>query len=38
MRNPEGVHGVWVNGAHVFDGKNYVAATPPGVVIDKFAS
>ncbi|PPR25184.1 MAG: hypothetical protein CFH38_00706, partial [Alphaproteobacteria bacterium MarineAlpha10_Bin1] len=28
----------WVNGAHVFDGTDYVADTPPGVVIDRFAS
>ena len=35
-RDSEGVHGVWVNGQHVFDGKDYVAATPPGVVIDRF--
>ena len=35
-RDPEGVHGVWVNGQHVFDGKDYVAATPPGTVIDRF--
>jgi N-acyl-D-aspartate/D-glutamate deacylase len=37
-RDPIGVHGVWVNGAHVFDGTDYVADTPPGVVIDRFAS
>ncbi len=37
-RDPVGVHGVWVNGAHVFDGTDYVADTPPGVVIDRFAS
>jgi N-acyl-D-aspartate/D-glutamate deacylase len=37
-RDPLGVHGVWVNGQHVFDGKDYVAATPPGVVIDNFAA
>ncbi len=37
-RDPLGVHGVWVNGQHVFDGKDYVAATPPGTVIDNFAA
>ena len=37
-RDPVGVHGVWVNGAHVFDGTDYVADSPPGVVIDRFAS
>lgn len=37
-RDPLGVHGVWVNGCHVFDGKGYVAATPPGAVIDNFAA
>lgn len=37
MRDPLGVHGVWVNGVHVFDGTDYVAAAPPGVVIDRFA-
>ena len=37
-RDPLGVHGVWVNGQHVFDGKDYVAATPPGLVIDNFAA
>ncbi len=37
-RDPVGVHGVWVNGQQVFDGKDYVAATPPGVVIDRFAA
>ena len=37
-RDGAGVHGVWVNGRHVFDGKDYVADTPPGMVIDRFAS
>ena len=27
IRDPLGVHGVWVNGAHVFDGKEYVPVT-----------
>jgi N-acyl-D-amino-acid deacylase len=35
-RDGEGVHGVWVNGRQVFDGKDYVAETPPGTVIDSF--
>ena len=38
MRDPRGVHGVWVNGAAVFDGVDYVAAKPPGMVIDRFAA
>ena len=37
-RDGLGVHGVWVNGQHVFDGTDYVAATPPGAVIDSFAA
>ncbi|MBT3927377.1 MAG: hypothetical protein HOF33_10370, partial [Rhodospirillaceae bacterium] len=37
MRDPVGVHGVWVNGEHVFDGADYVAVAKPGVVIDRFA-
>ena len=37
-REGAGVHGVWVNGRHVFDGKEYVADTPAGMVIDSFVS
>lgn len=37
-RDGLGVHGVWVNGQHVFDGTDYVAVTPPGAVIDSFAA
>jgi len=38
IRDPLGVHGVWVNGQRVFDGKNYVPhLRPPGHVLDKFA-
>ena len=37
-RDPLGVYSVWVNGQQVFDGKDYVSATPPGVVIDNFAA
>jgi N-acyl-D-aspartate/D-glutamate deacylase len=39
IRDPLGVHGVWVNGRQVFDGKAYVAqATPPGHVLDRFSA
>lgn len=39
IRDPLGVHGVWVNGRHVFDGKSYVPhARPPGHVLDRFAA
>ena len=37
-RDPLGVYSVWVNGQQVFDGRDYVSATPPGVVIDNFAA
>jgi len=34
IRDPQGVHGVWVNGVHVFDGKDYVPQkTPPGKLL-----
>ena len=37
IRRPTGVHGVWVNGTEVFDGRDY-AALPrgPGQVLDRF--
>ena len=32
-----GVHGVWVNGARIFDGKDYVAPpAAPGEVLTQF--
>ena len=37
VRDGIGVHGVWVNGAQVFDGSDYVAQQrPPGTVLDRF--
>ena len=37
LRDPIGVHGVFVNGIRVFDGKDYVAhAKGPGRLLDKF--
>lgn len=37
IRRPRGVHGVWVNGTRVFDGKDYVALPAgPGQLIDRF--
>jgi N-acyl-D-aspartate/D-glutamate deacylase len=37
IRRPKGVHGVFVNGVRVFDGKDYVRlARGPGQVLDKF--
>jgi N-acyl-D-amino-acid deacylase len=37
VREPKGVHGVWVNGVKVHDGKDYVPLERgPGAVIDKF--
>ncbi len=39
IRDPLGVHGVWVNGKMAFDGKAYVPhEKPPGHVLDKFAA
>jgi N-acyl-D-amino-acid deacylase len=39
VREPHGVHGVWVNGVKVHDGKGYVALERgPGQVLDKFYS
>jgi N-acyl-D-aspartate/D-glutamate deacylase len=38
LRDPVGVHGVWVNGVQVHDGKNYVALEKgPGQVLKEFA-
>ena len=37
IRQPKGVHGVWVNGVMVHDGKNYATLKEgPGTVIDQF--
>jgi hypothetical protein len=37
LRNPIGVHGVFVNGVRVFDGKDYVRlGKGPGHVLDRF--
>jgi N-acyl-D-aspartate/D-glutamate deacylase len=37
IRRPRGVHGVWVNGLHVFDGEKYVARQyGPGHVLRTF--
>ena len=39
IRRPLGVHGVWVNGTRVFDGKEYTAQERrPGQVLRTFAS
>src|SRR6185503_15151704 len=39
IRHPVGVHGVWVNGVQVHDGKNYVASgRGPGQVLTDFSS
>ena len=39
VREPHGVHGVWVNGVKVHDGKEYVALERgPGQVLDQFYS
>jgi N-acyl-D-aspartate/D-glutamate deacylase len=37
VRDPEGVHGVWVNGVQVFDGRRYTALdSGPGEVLRRF--
>src|SRR5689334_16883178 len=37
IRDPNGVHGVYVNGVRVFDGKNYASLDKgPGQVLDRF--
>ncbi len=39
IRHPEGVHGVWVNGVQIHDGKNYLPLEAgPGQVLTKFDS
>ncbi len=37
IRRPEGVHGVWVNGGQIHDGRDYLSlASGPGQVLTKF--
>jgi N-acyl-D-aspartate/D-glutamate deacylase len=37
IRHPEGVHGVWVNGTQIHDGRDYLPlASGPGQVLTKF--
>jgi hypothetical protein len=37
IRRPEGVHGVWVNGGQIHDGRDYVPLqSGPGQVLTKF--
>ena len=36
IREPCGVHGVWVNGTGVFDDRGYRDVPPPGHVLDRF--
>jgi N-acyl-D-aspartate/D-glutamate deacylase len=37
LRDPVGVHGVWVNGVQVHDGKRYLGNAPgPGEVLTRF--
>jgi hypothetical protein len=37
IRRAEGIHGVWVNGTQVHDGKDYVLLpSGPGQVLTKF--
>ena len=36
IREASGVHGVWVNGTGVFDGRGYRDVPPPGHVLDRF--
>jgi len=39
IRHPRGVHGVWVNGVRVFDGKGYRELDAgPGQVLRRFDS
>ena len=39
IRDPAGVHGVWVNGVQVHDGKDYLApAQRPGQVLTEFSA
>jgi N-acyl-D-aspartate/D-glutamate deacylase len=36
IRAPTGVHGVWVNGVRVHDGRDYTAARGPGQVLRRY--
>jgi hypothetical protein len=39
LRDPVGVHGVWVNGTQVHDGRKYVELKErPGKVLKEFSS
>ena len=39
VREAQGLHGVWVNGVQVFDGRDYLPLDPPpGRVLDSFLS
>ena len=38
IRSAPGLHGVWVNGTQVFDGKDYVKVKPPGKVLRNFST
>lgn len=38
IRSAPGLHGVWVNGTQVFDGKDYVKVEPPGQVLRRFST
>ena len=38
IREPLGVHGLWINGIHVYDGSDYIALNPAGEVIDSFSN
>jgi N-acyl-D-amino-acid deacylase len=39
IRQPQGVHGVWVNGVKVHDGQDYVPLEAgPGMVLDRFTA
>ncbi|NKB60532.1 MAG: amidohydrolase family protein [Alphaproteobacteria bacterium] len=39
IRQPKGIHGVWINGTQVFDGEDYVElARGPGQVLRDFAA
>ena len=38
IREPTGVHGVWVNGVRVHDGRDYTAAGGPGQVLRQYSA
>jgi N-acyl-D-aspartate/D-glutamate deacylase len=38
IRSAPGLHGVWVNGTQVFDGKDYLKVKPPGQVLRQFST